>query len=117
MTSLELVTAIVNLLDDKKAEDIRVLRVEDVSILGEYFSIADGSNITHVRALVDEVEFQTKKMGRSPKRIEKDSSSNWIVLDYADVIVHLFYKPTREFYDLERLWADGQEIPVDTLLK
>ena len=116
MTSFELVEAIVQILDNKKAEDIRVLRIEDITILGEYFIIADSTNMTHVRSLVDETEFQTKQMGRSPKRIEKDRSSNWVVLDYGDVILHLFYKPTREFYDLERLWSDTQEISVDELL-
>lgn len=117
MTSVELVKQIVKILDGKKAEDINVIKVSDLTILGDYFIIADGSNITHVKSLVDEVEFQTKQKGIVPARIEKDTSSNWIILDYAQVIVHVFYKETREFYDLERLWTDGEQLSVEDILK
>lgn len=117
MTSLELVKKIVSVLDEKKAEDIQVIRVGDLTILGEYFVIADGTNTTHVKSLVDEVEYQTKQIGRNPSRIEKDTSANWIVLDYSDVVVHIFYKETREFYGLERLWSDGEQISIEDLQK
>lgn len=116
MTANELVKQIVRILDDKKAEDIRVIKVSELTILGDYFIIADGSNKTHVKSLVDEVEFQTKQEGRNPVRIEKDTSANWIVLDYNDVVVHIFYKETREYYDLERLWADGEQLSVEEII-
>ncbi|WP_069987209.1 ribosome silencing factor [Massilioclostridium coli] len=117
MTTLELVKKVVKTLDDKKAEDIQVIRVGDLTILGEYFIIADGTNSTHVKSLVDEVEYQTKQVGKTPTRIERDTSANWIILDYTDVVVHMFYKEAREFYDLERLWKDGEQISVSELLE
>lgn len=117
MTSTELVKQIVKILDDKKAEDIKVIKVTDLTILGDYFIIADGSNTTHVKSLVDEVEFQTKQLGNIPARIEKDTTSNWIILDYNQVIVHIFYKETRDYYDLERLWTDGEQLDIEDILK
>lgn len=116
MTSLELVKQIVKILDDKKAEDIKITKISDLTILGDYLIIADCSNTTHVRSLVDEVEYQTKQLGRAPSRIEKDTSSNWIILDYDQVIVNIFYKETREYYNLERLWIDGEQLAAEDIL-
>lgn len=117
MTSLQLVQLIVRTLDEKKAQNIEVIQIGDLSILGEYFVIADTDNATHVKSLVEELEFQAKQHGILPSLIEKDSGSSWIVLDYQEVIVHIFHKKTREFYDLERLWADGKRLEVESLLE
>lgn len=117
MTQQELLKVIVQTLDKKKAEDIEVIRVRDLTILGDYFVIANGMNNTQVRALVDEVEYETKQLGRAPTRIEKDTTNNWIILDYSDVVVHIFYKETREFYNLERLWSDGEKVSAEGFLE
>ena len=117
MDSMELIKKIVKTLDDKKAEDIRVIKVSDITSLGDYFVIASADNVTKVKSLVDEVEYQTKQMGRYPSKIEKDTSAQGILLDYQDVITHIFYREAREFYDLERLWADGEELSLDDFLK
>lgn len=115
--SIELVKKIVQILDKKKAEEIRVIEVSDITSLGDYFVIAGADNTTKVKSLVDEVDYQTKQLGRYPARIEKDTSAQWVLLDYQDVIVHIFYRQAREFYDLEHLWADGKQIPLDDFLE
>lgn len=117
MTSRQLVQLIVRILDEKKAQNIEVIQIGDLSTLGEYFVIADTDNATHVKSLVEELEFQAKQRGILPRLVEKDSGSSWIVLDYQEVIVHIFHKKTREFYDLERLWADGKRLEVESLFE
>ena len=107
----------VRVLDTKKASDIRVLDIHDVTVLGDYFVIASGTSTTQVKALADEVEFQLKEQGVLPLRTQGYDSANWIVLDYGDVIVHVFLKETRDFYSLERVWRDGKEISVASLVE
>lgn len=116
MTSLELSEKVVRVLDQKKADDIRLLRIRDLTILADYFVIASGTSTTQVKALVDEVDFQMSQLGFEPAFIEGYRSDNWIVLDYHDVIVHIFLKDTREYYDLERMWADAERIDVDKII-
>lgn len=111
------VETIVKALDLKKAEDIQVIGIRDLTILADYFVIATGSSTTHTRALADEVEFQMKEEGTEPLRTEGYQSSSWIVLDYGDIVVHVFYKETRQFYNLERLWSDGEQVDISHLLK
>lgn len=91
----------------KKAKDIRVLKVEDLTVLTDYFVIGTGSSATQVKALADEVEYQLGQAGVKPLRREGMDARNWILLDYGTVIVHVFYPETRDFYDLEHLWADA----------
>lgn len=117
MTSLELTKAIVKTLDAKKADKIDVIEIRDLSIISDYFIIASSNNTTHVKALADEVEFELKKINRLTERVEGYQNANWIVLDYNDVIVHIFHEETREYYNLEKLWADGKSIDVQDLLK
>ncbi len=107
----DLAIAIAMVLDKKKAGDVKVLKVEDVTMLTSYFVIASGTSTTHVGALADEVEFEIGKQGTKPYASEGYDSKNWILLDYASVIVHVFVPNTRTYYDLEHLWADG--VPVD----
>ena len=93
--------AIVKALDSKRAEDIQVIGVKNLTILGDYFVIANGTSTTHTKTLADEVEYQMTKLGIEPLHREgRGNGSNWIVLDYNDIIIHVFYKETRAFYQL-----------------
>lgn len=115
MTSLELTKEIVKLLDGKKAADITAIEIRDLTTLGDYFVIASGSSNTQVRALSDTVEEGLSALGAEPRRIEGYQTAMWVVLDYGEVIVHIFHEQTREFYALERLWADAPRIPAGEL--
>ena len=116
MTANELVKNTVKILDSKKAEELVAIRVKDLTILAEYFIIANGTSNTQVKMLADEVEYQLGEMGIKPHKVEGYQSGNWIVLDYIDVVVHIFLSETREFYSLERLWADGDVLNTETIL-
>ena len=98
------------ILDDRKAQDIAVLEVVDLTILADYFIIATGTSTTHVGALADEIEFKLKEQGLQPHHIEGHRAGGWILMDYKDVIVHVFTKEAREFYSLERLWGDAERV-------
>ncbi|MCL2087990.1 MAG: ribosome silencing factor [Oscillospiraceae bacterium] len=116
MDSLQAAKVIVKALDSKKAEDIRVIGIGELSVIGDYFIIASGRSGVQVKALADEIETKMSEKGVTPKRIEGYSYANWVILDYIDVIVHLFHSDTREFYSLERLWSDGEQIDIANLL-
>ena len=109
---LELCGSIVRSLDNHKAAEIRVIDVKALTSLADYMIIAEGQSSTQVRAFTDYVEFDLKEQGVSPLRTEGYRNSSWVLLDYGDVIVHVFLKETRDFYNLEHLWKDG--IDVDT---
>ena len=111
MTPKERAVQIAKILDEKKALDIKVLHIGDLTSIGDYFVVATGMSTTQVKALSDEVDRVLSGEGLEPKRIEGFQGANWILMDYYDVIVHIFQKETREFYQLERLWADAPEIP------
>lgn len=117
MTDLEIVKTAVKALDSKKAYDIKIIKVKDLTILANYFIIATGTSTTQVKALADEVDYQLNENGLPPVRTEGYQGANWIVLDYTDVVVHVFHKETREFYSLERLWQDGEFIDCEQFLK
>ncbi len=102
-------------LDEKKGEDIKVIEVADITILADYFIIANGTNSSQVQALVDNVEEALHKGGYEPKRIEGIKNTSWVLLDYGDVIIHIFSKEDRLFYDLERIWRDGKDISKEQL--
>lgn len=116
MTLDEKLKLIIKTLDAKKAEDIQAIKISDLTIIADYFVIANGMSSTQTRALADEVEFKMKQQGVEPLRIEGERGANWIIIDYGDVVVHVFYKETREHYNLERLWADGEHIDVSQFL-
>lgn len=97
-------------LTDKKGEDVRVIQITEIASFADYFIIADGSNSSQITALVDNVEEKMSKAGFEPKRIEGVRNSNWVLMDYGDIIVHIFSKEDRLFYDLERIWKDGKEL-------
>lgn len=117
MTQREKIEIAVKALDSKKGEDIRVIGIRDLTIIADYFIIAAGNSTTQVKALADEVDFKLSQQGVSPLHSEGYSSSEWVVLDYGDIIVHVFYKATREFYSLERLWADGEQVDISDILE
>ncbi len=96
-------------LDAKKAQDIVILKVGDLTIISDYFVVASATNVTHVQTLAEEVQFKmNEQMGCRPIRAEGEREGRWIVIDYGDVLVHLFHKEERDFYQLERLWkVDG----------
>ena len=102
-------------LNDKKGEDIKVIEIGKLSTVADYFIIANGSNAPHVESLVDNVEEELLKENIHPERIEGVRSSGWILMDYSDVVVHVFAKEDRLFYDLERIWRDGKEVDVESL--
>lgn len=102
-------------LDEKKAEDIKIINLEGISVLADYFIIANGTNSSQVQALVDNVEEELHKAGYSLKQREGYSNGNWVLLDFGDIIVHIFDRENRLFYDLERIWRDGKEIAFDEL--
>mgnify|MGYP005795502969 CR=1 FL=1 len=116
MTSKELAGKIVKILDSKKALDIRVIGISDLTIIADYFVLATGTSNTQVKALADEVEYQLKQQDIMPNRMEGYNSSSWILVDYGNVVVHIFQKDTRDFYSLERLWADGEQIDINEFL-
>jgi len=107
MNSNEMVKIAINALEEKKAENIRVIDISKVSVLADYFIIAEGKNRNQIQALTDSVEKELGKAGVEPKQIEGYESANWILMDYADIIVHIFDNENRLFYDLERIWRDG----------
>ena len=116
MTQQEKLNLIIKTLDSKRGEDIQALKISDLTILADYFVIADGTSNTHARTLADEVEFQLSQNGTEPERREADTGNTWIILDYGDIIVHVFHKEARNFYKLEGVWADGERVDIDALL-
>ena len=105
----------VEALEDKKAEDITIIDISEVSVLADYFIIADGSNRNQVQAMADSAEEALGKAGYDAKQIEGYQSANWILMDYQDTIVHIFDEENRLFYDLERIWRDGKIVSEEEL--
>lgn len=117
LSSRELAEKIVRILDAKKAKDIKLLNISDISVLADYFIIASGSSVTQTKALADEVEEKLLELGCYPKHKEGYSSANWILFDYGDVVVHILHSDSRTFYNLERLWSDAQSVDIDTIIE
>lgn len=115
MEKLDLVKKIAKILDDKKAIDIKAMEITELTIVADYFIIANGTSNTHVKSLADEVEYELKQIGVEPSHIE-GKSTGWILLDYGHVVVHLFLGESREYYNLERLWADAIEVELSDII-
>ncbi|HCC02490.1 MAG TPA: ribosome silencing factor [Ruminococcaceae bacterium] len=116
MESKVLAQKAIQVLDQKKAKDLKLIGISDISSLADYFVLATGTSSTHVKALADEVEFQLKEAGVAPDHVEGYRSNSWILIDYSSVVVHIFTPDARKFYDLDRLWQDGTAIDVSGLL-
>lgn len=112
MQSNEMVKIAVKALEDKKGEDIRIIDIREVSVLADYFIIASGSNQNQAQAMVDNVDDMLEKAGCTNRQVEGYQNANWILMDYQDIIVHVFSKEDRLFYDLERIWRDGKTIEM-----
>ena len=97
-------------LNEKKGEDIKIIDISEISVLADYFLIANGTNENQVRALVDNVEEEMHKHGYSLKQREGYTSGKWVLMDFGDIIVHIFDRDSRQFYDLERIWRDGKVV-------
>ena len=111
----EMVRLAYEALEDRKGEDIQVIEIKDISIIADYFIIANGTNTPQVDALVNSVTDKLGRQGYNPKRIEGVRSASWILMDYGDVVVHVFSKEDRLFYNLERIWRDGKTVSKDQL--
>lgn len=115
MEALQLAKEIVKVLDAKKAIDIKAIETNELTIVSDYFLIASGTSVTHTKALADEVEFEIAKLGVKPEHIE-GRATGWILLDYGTVIVHIFQQESREYYNLERLWADAAVLDLSDII-
>ena len=109
-TAKEMAKIAYKALADKKGEDITVLDISEISPLADYFLIANGNSENQVRALVDNVEEELHKNGYRMKQREGYTSGKWVLMDFGDIIVHIFDKDSRQFYDLERIWRDGKVV-------
>lgn len=117
MDAREMTKKIVAALDEKKAEDIRIIDIQNVSVMADYFVIANGNSRNQVQALIDNVEEKLAKEDKiMPRQTEGYQNANWVLMDYGDVIVHVFDKENRLFYDLERIWKDGKSVDASDFL-
>ena len=115
LDSFEIVKIAANALNSKKARELSAVKVGDLTVLTEYFVIATATSSTHVRALADEVEAKLEEAGLRPHHIE-GKSTGWIALDYESVIVHVFSRQDRDFYGLDKMWADAPTVDLDEIL-
>ncbi len=113
MTALELTKKAARILDEKKAQNIKALNLIGLTSLTDFFLIAEGTSTTHVKALADELETKLKEENVVPMRIEGYNTAQWILIEYAGVIVHIFGSETRNFYALERLWSDAAQVDLE----
>lgn len=115
MDSQDILKIAANALNNKKARQLKAIKIDDLTTLADYFVIATATSSTHVRALADEVEEKLKEQSVEPHHIE-GKSTGWIVLDYTSVIVHVFTPTEREFYNLDSMWSDATDINLETIL-
>ena len=115
LQSKEIVKIVCAALEEKKAGDLKIIEIDEVSPIADYFVICDGANAPQVEALVDNVEEKLQQAGVVPKRIEGMKHCGWILMDYGDVVIHICNTEDRLFYDLERIWRDGRRVNVSEL--
>ena len=113
----ELALKAAQILSEKKASDIEILEIGDLTVLAEYFVICTGTSSTQVRSLAEELEFRLSELGIEPHHIEGHREGTWLLMDFSSVVVHVFTDEARKYYDLERLWADAQEVSLAQELK
>jgi len=114
MDSREMTKLVIEALEDKHAVNVKVIDISTVSVLADYFVIANGTNRSQIQAMSDAVEETLGKRGITTKQVEGYQSANWVLLDFGDVIVHLFDEKDRLLYDLERIWRDGKQVDPET---
>ncbi|MCM1144635.1 MAG: ribosome silencing factor [Blautia sp.] len=115
MNPKEMAKLAIMALEDKKAEDVKVIDISHISTIADYFIIASGSNKSQIQTMSDNVLEALGKAGCPEKSIEGYQSANWILIDFRDIIVHIFDKENRLFYDLERIWQDGIQVAIESL--
>ncbi len=103
---------VVNAMENRKAINIKVLKIDKLTAVADYFIICNGTSVTQIKAIADEVEFKLEQEGVVVSHREGYSSGNWILLDYDSVVVHVFHPTARDYYNLEKLWADAEEIDI-----
>ena len=103
-------------LDEKKGKDIKLLRISDVSSLADYFLICTGTSSTHVKTLCDYAEYTLEQLGEPMLGREGHRGNSWELLDFGSIVVHVFTEEAREFYSLERLWADGENVDLKDII-
>ncbi|MBQ6946845.1 MAG: ribosome silencing factor [Clostridia bacterium] len=114
----KILEVVVRALDSKKGQDIQVLKIDNITVMTDYFVICTGGSSTQVKALADEAEYQvTQQLCLEPIHKDLNDGGKWMLLDYAGVMVHVFCAESRDFYKLERLWADGEPIDISEMLK
>lgn len=116
MEAQEIIKTAVKAIDGKKGEDIQVIGISDLTVLADYFIIATATSSTQVKAIAEEVEYKLTLQGVEPHHIEGEKTL-WVCLDYNSVVIHIFHKQQREFYQLERLWEDGEKIDISNYLE
>lgn len=102
-------------LDEKLGQDIEIIKIDEISVIADYLVIASGNNINQINAMIDFVDKKLSQAGYTQCRIEGNKHSTWILMDYGDVIIHVFSKEDRLFYDLERIWRDGKQVSREEL--
>ena len=110
--SKEMTELAIAALEDKKGNDIRVIDIRNVSIIADYFIIASGSNKNQVQTLADNAEKALRQAGYEPRQLEGYGTASWILMDFNDIIIHVFSEEDRLFYDLERIWRDGKTLDL-----
>lgn len=113
--SKDMARLVIKAMEDKKAENIKVIDISGISVLADYFIICNGNNQPQVEAITDNVIDSMGRAGFETKRIEGQHRSGWVLIDYSDVVVHVFSREDRLFYDLERIWRDGKVVDPATI--
>ena len=116
LSAKEVAYAVTKALDDKKGMDIKLLRITEVSSLADYFLICTGTSNTHVKTLCDHAEYTLEQLGEKLLSREGHRGNTWELLDYGSIVVHVFTEEAREFYSLERLWADAENVDISNLI-
>jgi ribosome-associated protein len=111
----EMARLAIKALDDTKAQDIRLIDISEVSVMADLFIIANGTNRNQVQALGDRADEALGRAGYEPKAVEGYDAANWILMDYGDIIIHVFDTDSRKFYDLERIWRDGKQLEISDI--
>lgn len=115
MDSIDIVKLAVKTADAKKGKDIQAIKIREISVLADYFVLITGESSTQIKTIAEEIEFKLSAAGEEPHHIE-GRQSGWICLDYATVVIHVFYREQREYFKLEHLWEDGENIDITEFL-
>ena len=113
-SAAEVAKVIADVLDAKKGRDVKIIHVEEKTVIAEYFVLCTGNSSTQVKGLVGEVEYQLERRGVTPYNVEGRDNNSWILMDYSNIIVHVFSREAREFYNLDKLYGDSSSVSVST---